>query len=128
MSGDTLLTTLLVVGAFGAGAGLGWLFYTGLYRTVQALGRAQHPALLLGASLLLRMLLLLAGFWVLLKAGEHWTADGWTTLMPGLLGVIAARALLLRRYGRPGERLEGKAGSKDAQSPPDEDKTKRPSR
>lgn len=128
MSGDTLLTTLLVVVAFGAGAGLGWLFYIGLYRTVQALGRAQHPALLLGASLLFRMLLLLAGFWVLLKAGERWTGDGWTTLIPGLLGVIAARALLLRRYGRPGERLEGKGGGKGVESPPDEDKTERPSR
>ncbi|NBC14460.1 MAG: hypothetical protein GVY09_14190 [Gammaproteobacteria bacterium] len=128
MSGDTLITAVLVVAAFGAGAGLGWLFYTGLYRTVQHLGRARHPALLIGGSLLLRMLLLLAGLWVVLMAGERWTGDGWTTLVPGLLGVIAVRALLLRRYGRPGGRPAGKAESAGAGSPPDEDKTERQSR
>ncbi|MBK1631830.1 hypothetical protein CKO31_14010 [Thiohalocapsa halophila] len=128
MSGDSLITAALVVAAFGAGAGLGWLFYAGLYRTVQALGRARHPALLIGGSLLLRMLVLLAGFWVLLMAGERWTGDGWTTLVPGLLGVFAVRALLLRRYGRPGDRPEGKAESNGAGGPPGEDKTERQSR
>lgn len=109
MSGDTLLTAVLVVAAFVTGAALGWLFYAGLYRTVLELGRARHPALLIGGSLLLRMLALLAGFWLLLQAGQRWTGDGWTTLVPGLLGIIAVRALLLRRYGRPGARAGGGA-------------------
>ncbi len=101
MSEDAHMAVVVAVAAFGAGAGLGWLFFAGLYRTVRALGRSRHPALLLGASLLLRMLLLLSGCWVLLMAGERWAGDGWVTLVPGLLGIIAARALLLRRFREP---------------------------
>ncbi|WP_295885788.1 ATP synthase subunit I [uncultured Thiohalocapsa sp.] len=128
MSGDTLITAALVVAAFGAGAGLGWLFYAGLYRTVQALARTRQPVLLIGGSLLLRMLVLLAGLWVLMLAGQHWTGDGWTTLVPGLLGVIAVRALLLRRYGRPGDRPREQPDSNGAGGLPDDDTTERQSR
>ena len=99
---DAIRLTALVAGAFGIGAALGWLFYAGLYRTVRALPSARHPALLLSGSLALRMLLLLLGFFLLLVAGEHWTGDGWLGLVPALVGVIAVRVLLLRRYGRPG--------------------------
>jgi F1F0 ATPase subunit 2 len=102
MNSGWLAISLVVVAGFAAGAALGWIFYTGLYRTVRALGHARRPALLLGGSLLLRMLVLLTGFWLLLLAGERWAGDGWVALVPGLLGVIVVRILLLRRYGRPG--------------------------
>jgi F1F0 ATPase subunit 2 len=102
MSAGPFIIAALVLAAFAAGAGLGWIFYAGLYRTVRELGRARHPGLLLGGSLLLRMAVLLGGFWALLIAGKQWTGNGWMALIPGLLGVIAMRTLLLRRYGGPG--------------------------
>jgi F1F0 ATPase subunit 2 len=102
MSAVPMTVTVVVSLAFAAGTGLGWIFYAGLYRTVRTLGSSRHPALLVGGSLLLRILVLLAGLWMLLVAGERWTGHGWLALLPGLLGVIAARTLLLRRYGRLG--------------------------
>jgi F1F0 ATPase subunit 2 len=115
MSTSPLTVTALMLAAFAAGAGLGWLFYAGLYRTVRELHRTRRPALLLGGSLLLRLLLLLAGFWGLLLAGARWTGDGWLGLVPGLLGVIAMRTLLLHRYGRPGASRPGDASERHPQ-------------
>jgi F1F0 ATPase subunit 2 len=102
MTAGPMTVTVLVSVAFAAGTALGWIFYAGLYRTVRTLGSTRHPALLVGGSLLLRILLLVAGLWALLVAGERWIGHGWLALLPGLLGVMAARTLLLRRYGRPG--------------------------
>jgi F1F0 ATPase subunit 2 len=99
-----LTAAALLAVAFAAGAGLGWLFYTGLRRTVHALPHAERPALLLGASLALRMLVLLAGFWALLRAGEAWLGEGWPALAAALAGLLAARTLVLRRRDRPGAR------------------------
>ena len=80
--------------AFAGGAGVGWLFFYGLYRTVKALPGSRHPALLLGASLLLRAALLIGGGWLLLRAGA-----GAAHLLAALAGVLAARLLLVGRVG-----------------------------
>jgi F1F0 ATPase subunit 2 len=101
-----LTVAAVVIAGFAAGGLLGWLFYGGLHLTVRELARARRPALLLGLSLVLRMAALLAGFWVLLLAGERWIGTGWPALVPALLGLIAARALLVRRHGPPGATID----------------------
>jgi F1F0 ATPase subunit 2 len=115
MSAAPLTIAMVVIASFAAGGALGWLFYAGLYLTVRALARARRPALLIGASLLVRMLVLLAGLLGLMLAGEAWTGDGWLALLPALLGIVVARSLLLRGPGqsrsRPGVRASTGPGS-----------------
>ncbi len=113
MNGAPLAIVALVLTAFAAGAGLGWLFYAGLYRTVRALAHTRRPALLVLVSMLLRMLVLLGGLLALLLVGEAWTQNGWAALLPALLGVVAMRTRLLRRYGRPGAQPQTGPGAGD---------------
>lgn len=87
-------TLLLFCLALACGLLVGWIFFYGLHRTVQALPSARRPALLLGASLLARMALLLLGCWLLILAGA-----GWQQLLAALFGILAMRLLVLRRYG-----------------------------
>lgn len=81
--------------AFLGGLAVGWVFFYGLHHTVRALPGADRPALLLIASLLLRLGLLLGAAWLLFRAGgrlEH--------LLTAFVGVMLVRFLLLRRLGR----------------------------
>jgi F1F0 ATPase subunit 2 len=92
---------------FALGVILGWLFYAGLYRTVSQLSRTRRPGLLSGAGMLLRISVLLSGFWLVLRVGpdwlgERWPDTGWLPLVPALLGLLAIRGILFRVYGRPG--------------------------
>jgi F1F0 ATPase subunit 2 len=105
---DLLALMGFVVLTFAVGAALGWLFYAGLYRTVRELVHARRPALLVGVSLLVRMAVLLAGLWLVLRLGTGWfggegPGGGWLALVPALLGLLVVRTLLLHRYGRPGD-------------------------
>lgn len=82
---------------FLGGLAVGWAFFNGLRRTVQALPDARRPGLLIGVSLLLRMALLLGAGWLLFRVGgrlEH--------LLAAFLGVMLVRFLLLRRGGGAG--------------------------
>jgi hypothetical protein len=68
---------------------------------------ARRPALLVGVSLLVRMAVLLAGLWLVLRLGTgrfggEGAGGGWLALVPALLGLLVVRTLLLHRYGRPG--------------------------
>jgi F1F0 ATPase subunit 2 len=77
------------------GSLVGWVFFHGLRRTLQALPEARHPGLLIGISLLLRLALLLGAGWLLFRLGgelEH--------LLAAFVGVMLVRFLLLRRLGR----------------------------
>jgi F1F0 ATPase subunit 2 len=79
-------TTLLL--ALGAGAGLGAVFFAGLWWTVARLGRTRRPGLLLAGSLLLRMAFALGGFYLVARAG-------WRPLLSCLLGFLLARAAVV---------------------------------
>lgn len=70
--------------AFTGGAGLGIVFFAGLWWTVQRLARARRPALLLAGGLLLRMALALGGFYLAARTG-------WRPLLACLLGFMLAR-------------------------------------
>ena len=89
--------TLLPLGlAFAAGVLLGLVFYLGLWATLSRLGRVRHPALLVLASLLLRMTAAAAGLAVLARWGA------WPAVLAALAGMLLVRLALLRRLGPPG--------------------------
>lgn len=70
--------------ALAAGLGLGAMFFGGLWWTVRRAVSSASPALWFAGSLLLRLGLALAGFYVV---GAH----HWERLLMCLLGFIAAR-------------------------------------
>jgi F1F0 ATPase subunit 2 len=72
-----------------AGMLLGVLFFGGLWWTVQRGLSARQPALWFGASLLLRTVIVLAGFYIV--AGTDWKR-----LMVCLFGFIFARLIMTR--------------------------------
>lgn len=85
-------TSLLA--ALAAGVLLGAFFFGGLLWTVHKCLSARQPALWVLASLLLRTLVVLAGF--------YYVADGhWARMLLCLVGFLIARLLVIRLSGRP---------------------------
>ena len=83
---DETLTLLL---AWVAGGVLGVMFFGGLWWTVQKGVLSKRPALWFFGSLLLRMSIALAGFY--LVTGGHWER-----LLACLLGFVMARLIVTR--------------------------------
>lgn len=71
------------------GVMLGAIFFGGLWWTVRKAVTAKHPALWFFGSILLRMCIVLPGFYFIL-------GDSWLDLLAGLLGFIAARLVVVR--------------------------------
>ena len=91
--------TLALAIAFLAGALLGAFFFGGLWWTVQKGVASETPALWFLGSLLLRSILVVAGFY--LAAQGHWSR-----LAACLLGFLIARVIVVRRLTRaPAEEL-----------------------
>lgn len=82
-----LILTLL------AGGLLGLAYFSGLWWTTQQLTTAKHPALLFLGSFLVRLVVVLGGFY--LVAGERWER-----MIACLAGFLLARGWLLRRSAR----------------------------
>lgn len=78
---------------FAGGLAVGWGFFYGLHRTVEALPGARRPGLLIGASLLVRLALLFAAGALLLHAGGEWQQ-----LLAAVTGVLITRFILLWRF------------------------------
>lgn len=79
-----------------AGTVIGALFFGGLWLTVRRIPRSRHPALLVLASLLLRLALAGAGF--------YWVMDGSAVrLLSALAGFLAVRWVLTGRLARVAE-------------------------
>ena len=76
--------TLAALAAVAAGAGLGAIYFCGLWWTVRRAASRARPAPYILVSALLRMSTALGGFYVV--AGGHWER-----LLLCLLGFIAAR-------------------------------------
>ena len=81
--------TLMMALAWGLGAVLGVVFFGGLWWTVRKSLYAKHPALWIFGSLILRISIVAAGFYLL--SGRHWGR-----LLLSLLGFIAARFGVIR--------------------------------
>ena len=87
-SWDLSLSIIALLG----GLIVGWAFFYGLLRTVQALPGSEHPLRLLALSLVMRLALLAGAGWLLLRIG-----GGWVQILLALAGVMLMRLLLLRR-------------------------------
>ena len=74
------------------GVVLGAFYFGTLWLVVRRLPRVSAPALLLGVTGLVRLAVVVAGFYVL--ADDHWAR-----LASALLGFVAARVALTRRVG-----------------------------
>lgn len=81
--------------ALSAGMLLGFAYMAGLWFTVQRLGTASHPLLLISGSFLLRLSISLTGFFLVM--GGHWER-----LIMCLLGFLIIRSLLVKRWGHAG--------------------------
>ena len=80
--------TLSLVLALVAGVLLGAIFFGGLWWTVQKVVSSKRPALWVFCSLLLRMSIVLAGFYFI--AHGHWER-----LLMCLLGFVVARPIVM---------------------------------
>ena len=87
----TLIFTLIA--AFVAGLALGAFYFIALWRTVQQLPIAKSPARLMIGSFILRMAVLVAGFYLIMGTGH------WERLTSAMLGFIIIRKILTYRLG-----------------------------
>jgi len=84
--------------AFIAGLALGAVFFGGLWWTVKKGLTAKKPALLFLGSLLLRLAVILCGFYFV-GGGQ------WQRLVACLIGFILARLALTRHFGLPAKQV-----------------------
>lgn len=81
---------MALVLAVAAGAGLGLLYFGGLWLTVRRLPDFGRPALLFGASFAVRTALTLLGFYLVMDGS-------WERMLACLVGFIIARKVLTSR-------------------------------
>ena len=75
------------------GAVLSGIYFGALWLTLRRVTHSRRPAMLLMLSLLVRLTLLLTGFYLILEGGH------WDRLLAALIGFILVRILLTRRLG-----------------------------
>ena len=90
-------TTVLVMGtilsvslSFLAGIAMGYLFFWGLWKTVETMPMVKRPYLWMFGSFFIRMTILLSGFYLLLQIQ-------WQLMAVALLGLIFGRLAVMRR-------------------------------
>jgi F1F0 ATPase subunit 2 len=95
MMNKSLDTTMLLtlIAAFTAGLALGAVYFTALLHTLQQLPSAKSPARLLLGSLILRMAVVMVGFYLIMGTGH------WERLAAAMLGFIIIRKILTYRLG-----------------------------
>ncbi|MGE0433604.1 MAG: ATP synthase subunit I [Planctomycetota bacterium] len=93
MSGTMLFLSML------AGLAAGLLFFGGLWVTLLHVPRSAAPARLLLASWVIRMAMLVVVIRMLIADG-HWECG-----LAGLVGVLAARTILIRTLGTGAPRM-----------------------
>ncbi len=82
--------TISLLLALSAGAGIGFIFYGGLWLTVSRIHSTSHPILLFVASFILRMAAALTGIWFVTAGGDL------KRLALCLVGFMIGRWLILR--------------------------------
>ena len=87
-----MIEGLKIGGAMLAGVALGACFFGGLWWTVQRGVSSKQPAMLFLGSLLLRTLLVVAGFYFVFR-------DDWRNLVASLAGFVVARTVMTRVLG-----------------------------
>jgi F1F0 ATPase subunit 2 len=84
-----------------AGLALGLWYFGGLWLTVQRLPSARHPGVLSLMSLIIRLGLTLAVFYLVM-------AGRWERLLACLVGFLLMRTVLVRRLGPVSSQTPGK--------------------
>ena len=87
-----IVTVAFLFGAFAAGLLLGAFNFIALWRTVRKLPDTPRPLRLMLGSFLMRMAVLLPGFYFVMSG--HWER-----LVMALIGFILMRRLLTSRFG-----------------------------
>lgn len=83
-------TLLRLIPAFLAGGLLGLVFFGGLWLTIRSLPSSRMPGLLVMVSLIVRLTMVLAGFF--------WVMGGrWERLLSCLAGFLLARTMIVNR-------------------------------
>ena len=100
-----MIDSLRLAFALVAGILLGAVFFGGLWWTVRKRISSKHPALWFFGSMLLRMSIVLLGFYFIL-------GGSWQRLLVGLLGFIVARLIVTRltRVVNQSDQLAQEAG------------------
>ncbi|MDZ7691078.1 MAG: ATP synthase subunit I [Balneolaceae bacterium] len=75
-----------------AGACLGYGFFYGLWWTTKQMTKSPNPYRLLFMSLILRMGLVIAGFYLLVEFG-------WQLMATALVGFVIVRTVVIKRWG-----------------------------
>lgn len=78
---------------FAAGVLIGFLYFFGLWQTVQRLSASPRPWRLLAISYLLRLIFALGGFYLLMDGA-------WERLAAAVAGFIIVRVVLTRTLGK----------------------------
>jgi F1F0 ATPase subunit 2 len=87
----TYILRLLCI-AFAAGMLIGMFYFRLLWATVKRLHQARRPALLITGSFIFRLIVVLAGFYLVM-------AGRWEPLVASLCGFLLMREILIRRLG-----------------------------
>lgn len=86
---------LLLSVFFGVGGGLGVLYFGGLWLSLRRMVDARRPKALVVGGFLIRTIAVFGGFYGMIHLlGAHWQG-----LSLSLLGFLAARFVLVRRWG-----------------------------
>jgi F1F0 ATPase subunit 2 len=72
---------------------MGAFYFWGLWVTIRGLFEARMPGRLMAISYMVRVLVVLSGFYVVM--GGHWER-----LIVAMIGFILMREILLRRFGK----------------------------
>jgi F1F0 ATPase subunit 2 len=82
-----------VMGSLVAGAVMGYLFFWGLWKTVELMDVVKHPYVWMLGSFVIRTALVLAGFYLLLQIQ-------WQLIAVALLGFLGARMIVMQYVKR----------------------------
>lgn len=88
----SMITIIILCLAFTAGLVLGAFYFIALWRTVKRLSETTHPVRLMLGSFVVRMAVVLAGFYFVMSG--HWER-----LAIALMGFIFMKIILTRRLG-----------------------------
>lgn len=91
----TMIFSLMA--AFIVGLVLGALYFIALWQTVQRLPSEKNPARLMLTSFILRMIVVMTGFYLVMGEGH------WERLASAMLGFIIIRKILTYRLGPQNE-------------------------
>ncbi|MDH5258050.1 MAG: ATP synthase subunit I [Gammaproteobacteria bacterium] len=87
-----MMETVSWIVMFFAGGMLGLFYFGGLWFFVKKINSWKYPALAMSLSMLIRLVVTVAGF--------YWLTGGqWLKLVMTLTGFLVIRLILVRRYG-----------------------------